>query len=233
MPRSHESLMGTKKHTPVPRSLTKFISWVSICVLLQHVVTAHKSVCAEAKQLWNTVCTGGDLKSLHAEKMTKLTPRHRQLVNTAEPKVIARLRLYRLGCVLYEIKKKKRGQIQTQKLDWLNSPCFLLIINALQCFCQSRNAISPLSPRFAMWPLPSWMCLEHLPKEMLRWHWYEMPEPHQLAPFYAKEQQLYSKASPIKASHPITNGDLSHTQTHAWHLFLILFFSVMTHPPWP
>ena len=54
------------------------------------------------------------------------------------------------------------------------------------------DIVPPPGPWSARWPPPGWTCLEHLPKEAIRWHPYKMPEPRQLASFYAKEQRLYS-----------------------------------------
>uniref|UniRef100_A0A8C9YDV2 Glucagon-like peptide 2 receptor n=1 Tax=Sander lucioperca TaxID=283035 RepID=A0A8C9YDV2_SANLU len=57
---------------------------------------------------------------------------------------------------------------------------------------QVGDIIPPPSPGSSPRPLPSWMCLEHFPREAPRGHPYQMPEPPQLASFDAKEQRLYS-----------------------------------------
>ena len=57
---------------------------------------------------------------------------------------------------------------------------------------------------------------------MLLWHPHQMPEPPQLAPSHAKEQQLYSESLPDDwASHSISKGDPSHPleKTHFGHLY--------------
>jgi len=49
------------------------------------------------------------------------------------------------------------------------------------------------SSEFWVWPGPhlSWMCLENLQREAFRRHPNQMPQPPQLTPFNAEEQQRY------------------------------------------
>ena len=52
-----------------------------------------------------------------------------------------------------------------------------------------------------------------------------MPEPPQLAPFYAKEQRLYSESlSDDRASHPILKGDAGHAPENPfWPLVSVYY----------
>ena len=51
-------------------------------------------------------------------------------------------------------------------------------------------------PRSALGSPPRWACLIHLPREMSRRCPDQMPEPPQLAPLNAEENQLYSEPLP-------------------------------------
>lgn len=123
--RSHEFLMGahTQINTPVPWSLTEFISWLFICVLWQHVVTRTQTcMCRKPND---------DLKLRLAEKMTKLTPRHGQHVNAAKGYVMAKVKQTVLFFYLEKIRQiqtlrnTENGLIKTHlQLEWhLESAC--------------------------------------------------------------------------------------------------------------
>ncbi|KAF7650212.1 hypothetical protein LDENG_00129660, partial [Lucifuga dentata] len=60
-------------------------------------------------------------------------------------------------------------------------------------------------------PLPSWTCLEDLPREATRGHPYYVPEPPQLTPFDVEEQRLYSESLlDVRASHPVPESEPRH-----------------------
>ncbi len=70
---------------------------------------------------------------------------------------------------------------------------------------------SPPGPKSAPGPPPSWTWLKHLPREATGRHPYQMLKPPHLAPFNAKEQQLYSKfLTDDWTSYLIPKWDTSH-----------------------
>ncbi len=81
-------------------------------------------------------------------------------------------------------------------------------------------------------PPHSCMCLEHLPREVIRRHPYQMLEPLQLTPFNAKKQLLYSEfLTDDWTSHLLPKGDASHPPgkpISAAHICSLIFL-VMAH----
>ncbi|KAF7653624.1 hypothetical protein LDENG_00080760, partial [Lucifuga dentata] len=76
---------------------------------------------------------------------------------------------------------------------------------------QPGDVIPPACPGSSPGPLPSWTCLEDLPRESTRGHPYWVPEPPQLTPFDAEEQRLYSESLPdVQASHPVPESEPRH-----------------------
>lgn len=82
---------------------------------------------------------------------------------------------------------------------------------------QMRHIIPPAASGSATESPPSCLCPENLQREASRRHPNQMPDPPQLAPFEAKEQQLYSELpGDVRAPHPISKAEPSHhmEETH-------------------
>ena len=120
-----------------------------------------------------------------------------------------------------------RGRVTEGKLpfSWLHQPALTGVSWSIPSLC--GDIVPPPDPHSALWPPPSWTCLEHLPGDATRWHPYQMLKPPQLAPFYAKEQRLYSESlSDDRASHPIPKGDAGHPpeKTPFWPIVSVISF---------
>ncbi len=108
----------------------------------------------------------------------------------------------------------ERVHFSEEPLPWPHQPTLYWGTWGLSLQC--RDVISPPGPASALGPLPSWTCLEHLPREAPRRHPHQMPEPPQLAPFNAKELKEFlmddwtSPHPSVSTSHPRKETHFNH-----------------------